>query len=194
MWTSGREHTSSPPMSLAASLHALDNISFSLSICTCAHHPHLHAHPHTTHTHTHTYIPQESLCHSFVERAITLLKQQNEVVATHPNSHVYSQLQSLVDFDGFYLESEPCLVCNDPEVSYSVSESCCKAAFSFVWSPLLVPVVLTLFKVTRIKRPYNDFVPMATSRECFPECKISDDNSDLIEKPFLSFRFGFEIS
>ena len=60
--------------------------------------------------------------HSFVERAIALLKQQNEVVATHPNSHVYSQLQSLVDFDGFYLESEPCLVCNDPEVPYSVRE------------------------------------------------------------------------
>ena len=73
--------------------------------------------------HIHTHIPQESLCHTFVERAITLLKQQNEVVATHPNSHVYSQLQSLVDFDGFYLESEPCLVCNDPEVPYSVSEN-----------------------------------------------------------------------
>ena len=70
-----------------------------------------------------THTPQESLCHTFVERAITLLKQQNEVVATHPNSHVYSQLQSLVDFDGFYLESEPCLVCNDPEVPYSVSEN-----------------------------------------------------------------------
>jgi len=65
---------------------------------------------------------QEPLCHSFVERAIALLKQQNEMVATHPNSHVYSQLQSLVDFDGFYLESEPCLVCNDPEVPYSVRE------------------------------------------------------------------------
>ena len=44
------------------------------------------------------------------------------MVAHHPNSHVYSQLQSLVDFEGFYLESEPCLVCNDPEVPYAVSQ------------------------------------------------------------------------
>lgn len=64
---------------------------------------------------------QESLCQSYVERAISLLKRQNEVIAHHPNSHVYSQLQSLVDFEGFYLESEPCLVCNDPEVPYTVS-------------------------------------------------------------------------
>ena len=64
---------------------------------------------------------QESLCESYVERAISLLKRQNEVIAHHPNSHVYSQLQGLVDFEGFYLESEPCLVCNDPEVPYTVS-------------------------------------------------------------------------
>ena len=30
-------------------------------------------------------------------------------------------LQGLVEFDGFYLESDPCLVCNKPEVPYSVS-------------------------------------------------------------------------
>ena len=65
---------------------------------------------------------QESLCESYVERAISLLKRQNEVIAHHPNSHVYSQLQGLVDFEGFYLESEPCLVCNDPEVPYTVSQ------------------------------------------------------------------------
>ena len=66
---------------------------------------------------------QEPLCQSFAERSIALLQQQNKVVATHPNSHVYSQLQSIVDFDGYYLESEPCLVCNDPEVPNNVSYS-----------------------------------------------------------------------
>ena len=29
-------------------------------------------------------------------------------------------LSGLVDFDGFYLESDPCLVCNNPEVPYSI--------------------------------------------------------------------------
>ena len=75
--------------------------------------------PHT-HTHTHT-ITQESLCETYVERAIDLLKKQNNLVSTHPNFHIYSQLQNLVDFDGFYLENEPCLVCNDPEIPYGVS-------------------------------------------------------------------------
>ena len=50
-----------------------------------------------------------------------MLKKQNELVGNHPNCHMYNQLQGLVDFDGFYLESEPCLVCNDPEVPFSVS-------------------------------------------------------------------------
>ena len=34
---------------------------------------------------------------------------------------VCSMLQGLVDFDGYYLESDPCLVCNNPEVAYTVS-------------------------------------------------------------------------
>lgn len=32
-----------------------------------------------------------------------------------------STLSGLVEFDGFYLESDPCLVCNNPEVPFSVS-------------------------------------------------------------------------
>ena len=27
----------------------------------------------------------------------------------------------MVDFDGYYLESDPCLVCNNPEVPYTVN-------------------------------------------------------------------------
>lgn len=33
----------------------------------------------------------------------------------------FSTLSGLVEFDGFYLESDPCLVCNNPEVPFSVS-------------------------------------------------------------------------
>ena len=32
-----------------------------------------------------------------------------------------STLSGLVEFDGFFLESDPCLVCNNPEVPFSVS-------------------------------------------------------------------------
>lgn len=66
-------------------------------------------------------LQKENMCGHLVQQAMSLLRQQNALVAAHPNCHVYSQLVSLVDFDGHYLESEPCLVCNDPEVSLSVS-------------------------------------------------------------------------
>lgn len=32
-----------------------------------------------------------------------------------------STLSGLVEFDGYYLESDPCLVCNNPEVPFCVS-------------------------------------------------------------------------
>jgi len=56
--------------------------------------------------------------HEFAEKALTVLRQQNQHLFHHPNSNLYNSLQSLVEFDGYYLESEPCLVCNNPEVNY----------------------------------------------------------------------------
>ena len=61
------------------------------------------------------------ICSYMVNEAIQLLRKQNSLVSSLPNAHVYSQLSSLVDFDGYYLESEPCMVCNDPEMPYTVS-------------------------------------------------------------------------
>jgi len=31
----------------------------------------------------------------------------------------YSMLQELVDLEGYYLEREPCMTCNDPEIPYN---------------------------------------------------------------------------
>lgn len=61
------------------------------------------------------------MCSHIVRQAVELLRRQNSMVQAHSNAHVYSQLSSLVDFDGYYLESDPCLVCNDPEVPFTVS-------------------------------------------------------------------------
>lgn len=47
------------------------------------------------------------------------LHVQNELLANHPNSRIYNTLSSLVEFDGYYLESEPCVACSSPEVPYS---------------------------------------------------------------------------
>jgi len=42
------------------------------------------------------------------------------VLSNHRNALMYDKLARLVDFSGgYFLESEPCLVCNDPEVAFS---------------------------------------------------------------------------
>eukprot|EP00096_Caligus_rogercresseyi_P008738 TRINITY_DN2826_c0_g1_i1.p1 TRINITY_DN2826_c0_g1~~TRINITY_DN2826_c0_g1_i1.p1 ORF type:complete len:2495 (+),score=896.75 TRINITY_DN2826_c0_g1_i1:803-7486(+) len=51
-----------------------------------------------------------------VSKAISILKSQNEILSNHPNANIYNSLSQLVDFNGYYLESDPCLVCNNPEV------------------------------------------------------------------------------
>ena len=57
----------------------------------------------------------------YVGKAVEVLRQQNGIIcATHPNANIYTMLSSLVEFDGFYLESDPCLVCNNPEVPFAV--------------------------------------------------------------------------
>ncbi|KAD4888024.1 hypothetical protein E3N88_20097 [Mikania micrantha] len=47
------------------------------------------------------------------------LHLQNELLANHPNSRIYNTLSGLVEFDGYYLESEPCVACSCPELPYS---------------------------------------------------------------------------
>lgn len=55
----------------------------------------------------------------FCQETLDVLRQQNQLLAHHPNAHFYNSIQNLVDLDCYYLESEPCSVCNSPEVSYS---------------------------------------------------------------------------
>uniref|UniRef100_A0A8C8CQK5 UBR-type domain-containing protein n=1 Tax=Oncorhynchus tshawytscha TaxID=74940 RepID=A0A8C8CQK5_ONCTS len=55
----------------------------------------------------------------YSQKAVEILRTQNHILTTHPNSNIYSTLSGLVEFDGFYLESDPCLVCNNPEVPFS---------------------------------------------------------------------------
>ncbi|RZC70316.1 hypothetical protein C5167_033447 [Papaver somniferum] len=47
------------------------------------------------------------------------LHSQNELLANHPNSRIYNTLSGLVEFDGYFLESEPCVACSCPEVPCS---------------------------------------------------------------------------
>uniref|UniRef100_A0A673LQI7 E3 ubiquitin-protein ligase UBR4-like n=1 Tax=Sinocyclocheilus rhinocerous TaxID=307959 RepID=A0A673LQI7_9TELE len=56
----------------------------------------------------------------YSQKAVEILRAQNHILTNHPNSNIYNTLSGLVEFDGFYLESDPCLVCNNPEVPFSV--------------------------------------------------------------------------
>lgn len=49
--------------------------------------------------------------------AVDLLRNQNQLLSSHGNAALYAALGAFVELDGYYLESEPCLVCNNPEVS-----------------------------------------------------------------------------
>eukprot|EP00698_Gefionella_okellyi_P019390 TRINITY_DN593_c0_g2_i1.p1 TRINITY_DN593_c0_g2~~TRINITY_DN593_c0_g2_i1.p1 ORF type:complete len:2390 (-),score=701.17 TRINITY_DN593_c0_g2_i1:133-7272(-) len=51
-----------------------------------------------------------------VDSLATAMRQQNELLAEHPNAQLYHTLGDLIDLDGFFLESDPCFVCNDPDV------------------------------------------------------------------------------
>lgn len=55
----------------------------------------------------------------YVEKTLNILNQQNQQLFQHSNFIIYNNLQKIVNFDGYYLESEPCLVCNNPETNYS---------------------------------------------------------------------------
>lgn len=55
----------------------------------------------------------------YIEQAVNVLHTQNQLLSHHPNASLYTNLAQYVELDGFYLESEPCLVCNNPEVPFS---------------------------------------------------------------------------
>ena len=111
---------------------------------------------------------KETLCQSYVERAIALLRTQNKMVASHPNSHIYSQLLSVVDFDGYYLENKPCLVCNDPEVPYSLMKLYQMKA-EVRYSPSMILCKLTgSFTLSQVRKPRNTLLSseeLASSRD-----------------------------
>ena len=55
-------------------------------------------------------------------------------------------LSGFVEFDGYYLESDPCLVCNNPEVPFQVSKTNNK--FLFTCTSLLNITILIVELVT----------------------------------------------
>lgn len=59
----------------------------------------------------------ENKIEEYVKKSVSVLRAQNEMLAHHPNASLYAHMSQFVELDGYYLESEPCLVCNNPEVN-----------------------------------------------------------------------------
>lgn len=78
----------------------------------------------------------------YLQKAVTLLKEENQILTNHPNATIYNMLQGLVDFDGYYLESDPCLVCNNPEVPFQTLKlSAVKVDSKFTTTTQIVKLV-----------------------------------------------------
>lgn len=78
----------------------------------------------------------------YMELAVSVLRLQNERLAKHPNAPIYTQLGQVLELEGFYLESEPCLVCNNPEVPMSnIKLSSIKIDSKFTTTTMIVKLV-----------------------------------------------------
>ena len=79
-------------------------------------------------------IHQASIPEKYLENTLSLLHSQNKVLIEHPNASLYSQLGQYVEIEGYYLESEPCLVCNNPEVPFTnIKLSSIKVIFIYLF-------------------------------------------------------------
>lgn len=77
-----------------------------------------------------------------MEQAVAVLHAQNQLLARHPNANLYVNLAQFVELDGYYLESEPCLVCNNPEVSMAtIKLSSIKVDSKFTTTTQIVKLV-----------------------------------------------------
>lgn len=78
----------------------------------------------------------------YTAQAVSVLRQQNELLSKHPNAPIYTALGHVLELEGFYLESEPCLVCNNPEVPYSnIKLSTIKVDSKFTTTTTIVKLV-----------------------------------------------------
>ncbi|XP_063242107.1 E3 ubiquitin-protein ligase UBR4 isoform X2 [Bacillus rossius redtenbacheri] len=87
----------------------------------------------------------------YIEQAVGVLRAQNHLLAHHPNATLYNQLGQFVEMDGYYLESEPCLVCNNPEVPFtSIKMNSIKVEGKFTTTTQIVKLVgsHTISKIT----------------------------------------------
>lgn len=70
------------------------------------------------------------------------LRKTNQLLSSHPNNYIYSQLARFMELEGFYLETNPCPVCNNPEISFTnIKLSAVKIDSKFTTNTQIVKLV-----------------------------------------------------
>lgn len=78
----------------------------------------------------------------FVENAVTSLREQNQILVKHPNESIYTQLSRFMELEGYYLETNPCPVCNNPEIPFTnIKLSAVKIDSKFTTNTQIVKLV-----------------------------------------------------
>ena len=72
---------------------------------------------------------------------------------------LFRMLSGFVEFDGYYLESDPCLVCNNPEVPFQV------------WLSLFIEILCSPSSVV-----FRDFTQHLQEKGCEGEYRIVTEN------------------
>lgn len=89
------------------------------------------------------------------------LKTEFKAIQLHPNSHIYTQLANYIEVQGSYLDSQPCGVCNNPELipsSHHLEEVCKErkythdTIFALFKNPLLISTFSLSFNIKKRKR------------------------------------------
>ncbi|KAK9874861.1 hypothetical protein WA026_005677 [Henosepilachna vigintioctopunctata] len=60
-----------------------------------------------------------SQANEYIQKVVSVLQAENNTLSHHPNANLYARVSQFVELDGYYLESNPCLVCNNPEIPFA---------------------------------------------------------------------------
>ncbi|CAD6222096.1 GSCOCG00011717001-RA-CDS, partial [Cotesia congregata] len=132
----------------------------------------------------------EKKMYSYMEQAITILHTQNQLLSCHPSANLYTMLAQFVELDGYYLESEPCLVCNNPEVPMAtIKLSSLKVDSKFTTTTQIVKLVSS-HTISRIILRIGDLkrVKMVRTINIFYNNKSVQAVVELKNKPAMWYK------
>jgi E3 ubiquitin-protein ligase UBR4 len=88
-----------------------------------------------------------------ISKLVDNLESQNNLIHNHPNAYIYDSLRNFIQVPGYYLETEPCGVCNNVEAAvneYSLKsiKKEIKHDHSAMYVKLSEPYVITSIRLT----------------------------------------------